>query len=63
MAPTFRREIGVGASLVLALLAALCGSLENAAGDPPISLVPDPTNEGVSRVLKETVVRSALPIV
>ena len=63
MAPTFRREIGVGASLVLALLAALCGSLENAAEDLPISLVPDPTNEGASRLLKEDVVLSALLIV
>lgn len=44
----------VGAFLFLALPAALCGSLENAAGDPPpISLVPDPMNEGPSRVLKE----------
>jgi len=63
MSPNFRREIGVGAFLSLALLAALCGLLEDGAGGPPISLVPDPTNEGPSRVLKETVLRSTLPIV
>ena len=62
MAPNFRREMGVEAFIFLALLAALCGSLEDGAGGPPISLVPDPTNEGASRVLKETVVRSALLI-
>ena len=62
MTPNFRREIRVGAFLFLALLAALCGSLEDAA-ESPISLVPDPTNEGASRVLKEDVVVSALLIV
>jgi len=63
MSPDFRREIGVGVSLSLALLAALCGLLEDGAGRPAISLVPDPTNEGPSRVLKETVLLSTLPIV
>ena len=63
MPPNFRREIGVGVSLSLALLAALCGLLEDGAGGPPISLAPDPTNEGPSRVLKETVLLSALLIV
>ena len=61
MTPNFRREIGVGPFHFLTLLAALCGSLEVPVGErPPASLVPDPTNEGPSRVLKETVVRSAL---
>ena len=63
MSPNFRREIGVGAFLYLALLAALCGLLEDGAGGPPISLVPDPTKEGPSRVMKETVLRSIHSIV
>jgi hypothetical protein len=62
MAPNFRREIEVGAFLFSALLATLCGLLKNVRG-PSISLVPDPTNEGASRVLKETVLPSALLIV
>ena len=62
MPPNFRREIGVEPFLFSALLATLCGLLENVRG-PSISLVPDPTNEGASRVMKETVLLFALPIV
>ena len=58
MTPNFRREIRVGAFLFLALFTALCSSLEDASGDPPICLVPDPSNEGPSRVMKEDVVVS-----
>jgi len=52
----------VGVCLFLVLFAALCGSLEEDRGES-ISLVPDPTNEGASRVLKEDVVVFALLIV
>jgi hypothetical protein len=60
--PDFRREIRVGVCLFLVLLAALCCSLEEDRGES-ISLVPDPTNEGASRVLKKDVVVFALLIV
>jgi len=63
MTPHFRREIGVGVSLVLALLAALCGSSEDAAGGLPNLSCSYPTNEGPSRVPKQTVVLFALLIV
>lgn len=53
MTPDFRREISVGAFHFLTLLAAPCSSLEGAVGEAPSPLVPDPTNEGPSRVLKE----------
>jgi hypothetical protein len=62
MTPNFRREMGVGAFLFLALLALLCGSLERMVRGA-ISLMPDPANEGASRVLKGDVVVSALLIV
>ena len=61
MPPNFRREIGVGPFLFSALLATLCGLLENVG---PFNLSSARSHErGVSRVLKETVLLSVLLIV
>ncbi len=62
MIPAFVGGIRVGVSCVLALLAALCGSSE-AQREFPISLMPDSSKEGLSRTMKETVVRCALLMV
>jgi len=61
MPPNFRREIGVEPFLFSALLATLCGLLENVV---PFNLSCARSHErGASRVLKETVLLSALLIV
>jgi hypothetical protein len=52
----------VGAFHLLALLAAFCGSL-GGRWELPISAVPNPSKEGLSRAMKETVVLCVILIV